>query len=79
MQTMGNKISSFLIIQLILLQVINFTTRRPKGNLGERYVWSRFKNVKIIHVWHDLAWKTATIIEQTTPGKFSTFNINLEK
>jgi hypothetical protein len=56
---------SLLDILIILLQVINFTTRQPdESQEGWRYVWSNHDNVQVIHVWHDLEWTTAKITER---------------
>jgi hypothetical protein len=54
------------------LKVINFTTRQPSSEPKCGYVWPEDAgvvdestddavSVKIIHIWHDLAWTTAKI------------------
>lgn len=58
--------------------VVNFTTRQPnKDKAGWGYVWSTHERVSIIHVWHDLEWKTAKITE-LEDGDMKTTTLNLE-
>jgi len=59
--------------------VVNFTTRQPNLNkAGYGYVWSKYKNVQVIHVWHNLDWTTATTTQQVN-GKMVTNNLNLNQ
>jgi hypothetical protein len=70
--------------------VINFTTRQPSSEPKCGYVWPEDAgvvnasaedgvSVKIIHVWHDLAWTTAKITEMGDAYAYTSTTVDLKQ